>query len=301
MRQMLNLNIYAKIRQVATSSMFKEKILVFSHFKSLFLLLCLVSADVLMIAAQENKTEEKPKKEEKKETKQQKLDPKNLTAEQVAESVVYVYSGATGREGLKQIRRTTIESGRLSLTNADGTNNRVTYERRVLRGENLEKERVRLDQEFPNAKYALIYNDKKIVGLYNESVFAPRDDASKAFQNQIWHGLEALLRYKENGSTLELSGREKFMGVDFYVLQVTDKENRKTKFFISAKTFRVMWLEYTDETVKYVRKFYDYRAAQGTLVPYRTVLLANDKQIEETTISTSTFGQKLDEEIFKAN
>lgn len=273
-----------------------------SHFKSLFLLVSLVLAGVLLTAAQEAaKTPEKPKKEEKKDTKQQKIDPKNLNAEQVAESVVFVYGGLSGRQGLAQIRKTTIESGKVSLTNPDGTNDRINYERRVLRGENLEKERVRLDQEFPNAKYALIYSDNKIVGLFNETVFTPREDASKAFQNQIWHGLEALLRYKENGSTLKLNGREKFMGIDFYVLEVTDKENRKTRFYVSAKTFRVMWLEYTEEEVNYTRKFYDYRYAQGTLVPYRTVLLANNKQIEETTVLTSTFGQKLDEEIFKAN
>ena len=272
-----------------------------SHFKSIFLLISLTLTSVLLVAAQEAQPTATPKKEEKKSSKQQKADPKNVTAEQVAESVIFIYSNSGGREGLKQIRRTTIESGTLSLTNADGTNDRVNYERRILRGDNLEKERIRLDQEFPNAKYALIYNDKKIVGLYNESIFTPRDDASKAFQNQIWHGLEALLRYKENGSTLTLNGREKFMGVDFYVLQVNDKENRKTKFYVSAQTFRVMWLEYTDESVKYVRKFYDYRYAQGTLVPYRTVLLADGKQIEETTVSTSTFGQKLDEAIFNAN
>jgi len=275
---------------------------VFSQFKLLFLLIFLVSASALSVFAQpENKTPEKTKKEEKKPVKQQKFDPQNATAEQIAEYTVFVYAGLSGREGLKQIRRTTIESGKLSITNADGTNEKVNYEKRILRGENLEKERIRLDQEFPNAKYALIYNDNKIVGLFNESVFTPREDATKAFQNQIWHGLEALLRYKENGSTLRLSGREKFMGLDFYTLEVTDKENRKTKFFISAKTFRVMWLEYMEDAVKYTRRFYDYRYAQGTLVPYRTVLLANDKQIEETTISSSTFGQKLDEAVFQTN
>jgi hypothetical protein len=278
---------------------------VVSHFKSLFLLISLVLTSVLLVAAQDNKlvdkpkTDEKPKKEEKKDTKQQKVDlSKNANADQVAESAIYIYGGAGGREGLKQIRKTTIESGKLSLVNADGTNDQINYERRIMRGENLEKERIRLDQEFPNAKYALIYTDNKIVGLYNETVFTPREDASKAFQNQIWHGLEALLRYKENGSTLELKGREKSMGVDYYALEVTDKEKRKTKFFVSAKTFRVMWLEYTEDGVKYVRRFYDYRYAQGTLVPYRSVLLANDKQIEETTVSTSTFGQKLEEAIF---
>ncbi len=308
---MPDFHIYAKIRRMQIQSNMQGENLVFSHFKSLFLLISFVLVSITGLAAQDTKKPEKPKKEDKreskkeskKESKQQKAEVlKNPTAEQIAESVIYVYGGLVGgREGLKQIRRTTIESGKLNITNADGTREQVTYEKRILRGDNLEKERVRLDQEFPNAKYALIYNDKKIVGLYNDSVFTPREEAAKAFQNQIWHGLEALLRYKENDSTVKLNGREKAMGVDYYPLEVSDKENRKTKFFISAKTFRVMWLEYTEDTVKYQRKFYDYRLAQGTLVPYRTILSANDKQIEESTISISTFGQKLDEEIFKAN
>jgi hypothetical protein len=244
-------------------------------------------------AATPEKKEEKPPKN---------ADSKNVTAEQVAESVIVVYGGSlAGRENLKQIRRTTIENGKMIVTNAEGVNEQVAYARRVTRGDSLEKEKIRLDQEFPNAKYALIYNDNKVVGLYNDSAFTPREDAAKAFQNQIWHGLEALLRDKENGSTLNLVGREKSGGVDLYTLEVTDKEKRQTKFYISAKTFKVLWLEYTADGVKYKRKFYDYRYAQGTLVPYRIVLLADDKQIEEATVSTSTFGQKLDEEIYKAN
>ena len=88
------------------------------------------------------------------------------------------------------------------------------------------------------------------------------------------------------------------MSVEFYVLDVTDKQNRKTRFYISTKTLRVMMLEYTEDTVKYRRKFYDYNYAQGTLVPFRTVLWANDKQIEETNIQTISFGQRVEENVF---
>jgi hypothetical protein len=95
-------------------------------------------------------------------------------------------------------------------------------------------------------------------------------------------------------------GREKHMGVDYYVVDVTDKQNHKMRFFVSAKTFRVMMLEYEDEGVKYKRKFYNYNYAQGTLVPYRTVLYANDKVVEETEIGTVTYGQKIDEALFSA-
>jgi len=86
--------------------------------------------------------------------------------------------------------------------------------------------------------------------------------------------------------------------VEFHLLDATDKQNRKTRFYISTKTLRVMMLEYAQDEVKYRRKFYDYNYAQGTLVPFRTVLWANDKQIEETNIQTISFGQKVEEGVF---
>lgn len=268
-----------------------------SRFKSLFLLFFALACASPAAAQNAASTPEKTSKQTQKAAKPLALDLKNLNAEQLAQVTILAFGG----EGLKNIRRTTIENGKLNITDAEGKSEQVNYERRIMRGDSLDKERIRLDQEFPNAKYALIYNDNKIVGLYNDSIFTPREDAAKAFQNQIWHGLEALLRYKENGSTVKLAGREKMMGVDLYILDVTDKENRQTRFYISAKQFRVLWLEYTDGDVKYTRKFYDYRPAQQTLLPYRTVLLANGKQIEESNVSTTTFGQKLDEGIFKSN
>ena len=44
---------------------------------------------------------------------------------------------------------------------------------------------------------------------------------------------------------------------------------------------------------------HDYNYAQGTLVPYKTVLWADDKVVEETSVGTITFGQKVDEDLFK--
>jgi hypothetical protein len=61
-----------------------------------------------------------------------------------------------------------------------------------------------------------------------------------------------------------------------------------------------MMLEYEEDGVKYRRKFYDYRYAQGTLVPFHTTLTADDKLVEETDVLTVTFGQKVDDELFKS-
>lgn len=225
----------------------------------------------------------------------------NITAEGVAESVILVYGYPRGRETLNHIRKTTYERGKITLTNSTGLVEKADYERWTLRGDSLEKERIRLNQEYPNARFALIYKDDKIFGIFNEQVFEPTDEASKKFENQTWRGIEGLLRYKENGSTLKLDGKEKVMGVEFYRLDVTDKQDRKTRFFVSTKSLRVMMLEYTEGAIKYRRKFYDYNYVQGTLVFSRTVLWADGKQVEETDISIVSFGQRIDESIFQAS
>lgn len=305
---------------IVNFSDFKEKEFLHLNSKSLILSFLLVLIGAVFINAQTTaapqasptpqiapktaeteKDKKSAKKEEKKAEKPAPVDPKNPTAEQVAETVIVIYgNNVAGRQVLNQIRKTAIERGKTSITNADGTVEKVNYEKRVMRGDNFDKEKIRYDQESPNTKYALIYNDNKVVGIFNETVFTPRDDASKAFQNQLWHGIDALLRYKENGATVKLDGREKFMGVEYHILDLTDKEGRQTRYFVSTKTFRVLWLEYKDNDVKYTRRFYDYRIAQGTLVPYRSVLFANDKQVEETQILTVTYGQKVDETAFQA-
>ncbi|HEX8638690.1 MAG TPA: hypothetical protein VF692_11545 [Pyrinomonadaceae bacterium] len=268
----------------------------FSHFKSICLAFILALTALAPVSAQEEKKPEKPKKEEKKSSNNN----ANATADQVAETTILVYGLGGGRQTLNQIRKTTIERGRINTINAEGNSEQTNYQRWTLRADSLEKEKIRVDQELPNAKYALVYDGSKLFGIYNDSVFSPREDAAKSFDAQVWHGLEALLRYKENESKLDLGGREKITGVDFHLLDVTDKQNRKTRFYISAKTYRVMMLEYEQDGTKYRRKFHDYNYAQGTLVPFRTVLYAGDKKIEETQTLTITFGQKVEDNMFQA-
>ena len=274
------------------------------HFRNITTVACLFGAVSLSAFSQETKPSPSPTSGA---NSQQNLAPNTkgaktpATAEAVAESAIIIYGGLGGRKTLEQIRKTSIERGKMSLINAQGQTEPVIYQKVSIRGENLDKERIRIDQEYPSLKYSLVFSDAKTFGLYNETIFTPRGDATRQFENRIFHGIEALLRYKENGSTLELSGHEKLMGVDFYVLDLTDKAGRKTRFYISSKTYRVMMIDYEDEGIKYRRKFYNYNYAQGTLVPFRSTLMANDKVIEESEILTVTYGQKVGEELFKAS
>ena len=229
-------------------------------------------------------------------------DDKAVTAEGVAELVVF----ATGtREGLLQVRRNGIESGRMTRVVADGRTEESSYVRRFIRGENSVKDKVRFDQKSPTVEYALVYGDGRTWGIINGAPFTPREEATANFLSQEWHDLDALLRYKEDGSTVSLVGKEKQKGLEMYVLDLTDKEQRRTRYYISVRSGRVLWLEYEatpasgSKPVKYMKRFYDYRAAQGTLFPYRSVLFEDGKQIQETRVLTITYGVKMEDSLFQ--
>ena len=239
--------------------------------------------------------------------KPQKVDPKIpkvITGEQVADSAVFLYGG---RELLAKIRRNGLERGRICKPTCDvGKTEEASYERRFVRGESMDKDKIRLDQKMPTLEYSLIYGSGQLFGIINGSPFTPRQDAADTFLAQHRHSIDNLLRYKENGSTLNFVGRDKQKGLDLYVLDVIDKDKRSTRYYISAKTLHVLWLEYEEPApgsstpLKYSRKFMDYRIAQGTLVFYRTVLFEDGKQIQETRILNVTYGVKLDDALFKS-
>ncbi len=243
----------------------------------------------------EKKDEKKPQQSKSKDAAQ------NFTAEQIVETTIVFYAFPGGRQVLNQIRKTEMERGKLVLTNADGTITNANYQRWAVRGENGGKEKIRLDQELPTARFSLVQSDDKVFGIYNESVFQPREDAAVAFQNKIFHSIDALLWYKETGSTIVSAGRDKVLGVDYHLIDLTDKQGRKTRFYISAKSFRVMMLDYETGGVKHTRKFRDYRYAQGVLVPFYSELRTGDKVIEEMQVGTVTFGQKIDDALFAAS
>jgi hypothetical protein len=259
------------------------------------------------------KTAPPPVQEAKRKQQQAKAvqlkDLKNPTAEQVAEIVVAVYGGNFGRAMLNQVRHNGVEDGRITRTNAQGQPEEITYEQRFVHGESLAKDKIRVDQKTPAMEYALVYNAGQIWGIINGTPFTPREDATHDFLASTYHGIDALLRYKENGSTLAYVRRDKQKNIDLWIIDLMDKEKRRTRYYISANpdvrlVGRVLWLEYEEpnalgETVKYRRTFHEYRLAQNTLVPFRSVLYQGDKQLEEVRINTVTYGVKMDDTYFQ--
>ena len=224
-----------------------------------------------------------------------------FTAEQIVESTILIYGT---RPGLEQIRRNGIERGKITRFPATGNPEEADYERRFIRGENLEKDKIRLDQKLPTMEYSLIFGDGKLWGLINGAAFTPRQDATANFISQHHHSIDSLLRYKECGYTITMAGKDQQKGLDLFLIDLVDKEGRKTRYYISARSLRVLWLEYEEGNpggvpVKYTRKFLDYRVVQQTLVPYRTVLVEDGRQSQESRVLTITYGVKVSDSIFQ--
>ena len=270
-------------------------------FRSLSALIALAAFFVSMASPGHSQTPAAPqtsRQETKQDTKQQ--DTK-YTAEQIVESVILIYGT---RPGLDQIRRYGVERGRITRFPTQGSPEEANYERRFVRGESLEKDKIRLDQKLPSMEYSLIFGEGKLWGLINGAAFTPRQDTAANFISQHHHSIDSLLRYKECGSTVTLVGKEQQKGLDLYVVDLVDKEKRKTRYYISARSLRVLWLEYEEGVpagtpVKYQRKFMDYRLVQQTLAPYRIVLFEDGRQSQETRVLTITYGVKVSDSIFK--
>ena len=226
---------------------------------------------------------------------------KTYTAEQIAETVVLVFGS---RQGMAQIRRTGVERGTITRTAEDGRSESIPYSRVFKRGDTYEKDKIRLDQRLPSLEYSLIYTDGKVTGLLRGTPFTPREADVTTIMSDRLHGLDTLLRYKESGATVKFVGNESQKGLELWVLELSDKSGNATRYYVSSKTGRVLWLEYEQQTAagqpptKFKRTFHDYRVVQGTLVPYRTVLYEGDRKIEESQVLTVTYGVKTEDSVF---
>jgi hypothetical protein len=264
--------------------------------------LALASASFAPAAAAAQDTQQDKKKEQAKPVEDARQGKgKTYTADQIAETVVLVFGS---RPGMAQIRRTGVERGTITRTAEDGRSESIPYSRVFKRGDTYEKDKIRLDQRLPSIEYSLIYSEGKVTGLLRGTPFTPKDaDVSTIMSDRV-HGLDALLRYKESGATVKFVGNESQKGLELWVIELSDKGGNATRYYISSKTGRVLWLEYDQPTTpgsppgKFRRTFHDYRVVQGTLVPYRTVLYEGDRKIEESQVMTVTYGVKTEDSVF---
>jgi hypothetical protein len=273
------------------------------------------------------------KKEEKKESKQKdtgkvaspkeiEKDKKKVEAapevkytpgETLAEYVIIAYGT---RPALQTARANIQEEGtiRLATDQGDMTGN---YNLRHSRREKSTQDLLRVDLELTppenasaatkSIKYIVAYNGASVWSAQNNQYINPRPEAEAAFLAQLTHDYTSLLRYKEDGSTVELKKTETVVGVECNVLEMTSPDGTKTTYWISGKTYRILHLEYAltlgqgQQPIKYRISFFytPFRVIQNTLVPTRRVMTQDGKFVQEITITQLNYATKFDAEIFQ--
>ena len=272
-------------------------------------------------SAQEPKQE--PKQTEKKDTgkiptekeieaarKKQAAEPKLTPAEGVVEVAILAYGG---RQQLQNARANVQEQGTIRLATDQGDSTGTFMLRSIRRDKSWEDLlRVDLDLTPPGAEsqsgvdYTIAFNGASVWSAQNDRYLTTRPEVEEAFKAQLVRDYITLLRYKEDGSKIELKDPETIVGLQAYVVELTLPDGKKTKYWLSAKTFRILHLEYEVKTAEgqptKFRISYYYtppRVAQNTLVPTRRVMTQDGKFVQEISISTLNFSQKLDQEIFQ--
>jgi hypothetical protein len=234
-------------------------------------------------------------------------------AELVVETAIIAYGG---RANLKTSRSAIREEGTIRLATEQGDASGAYTLREMQRDKSFE-DLLRTDLELtpPDAarkagapskiKYTLAFNGASVWASQNEQYITPSPESEAAFRSQLSHDYMSLLRYKEDGSKIELIGPETVVGIDTQVMDLTLPNGEKTRYWISAKTYRILHLEYDlklpDGSMGRIRVSYypPYRVVQNTLVPTRIVMEQGGRFVQEIILHSFSYAAKLEPEIFQ--
>jgi hypothetical protein len=233
-------------------------------------------------------------------------------AEILAETVIFAYGG---RLALKAARASISEQGTIRLATDRGDISGAFTLRRVQKDKSwVDLFRTDLEIDVPESaqragspakiKYTMTFNGASVWGAQNDQYLSPAPDSELAFRSQLVHDYTTLLRYKEDGSTVEVVGPETVAGIDTQALDLTLPSGEKTRFWISSKTYRILHLEYqvklpdSSTTKVQVHYYPPYKVVQNTLVPTRRKMEQDGKFVQEITLNQISYSAKLDPDIF---
>lgn len=255
---------------------------------------------------------EKAKKQEEAKGNQTKI----TQGEAIAEFAIIAYGS---RKQLDIARAAIQEGGTIRLATESGDLS-GSYLLRSIRKEKSSQDLLRVDLELsppdtpqgqspPPIKYVIGFNGASVWSAQNGQYVNLRAGADIAFRGQLTHEYMALLRYKEDGSKVDFVGPETVVGVATNVLDLTSPDGEKTRFWLSAKTYRVLHCEYelklaegqapTKYRVDYYYTPFSGAVVQNTLVPVRREMKQDGKFVQEIKLVNIVYSAKLEPEIFQ--
>lgn len=310
----------------------RYRMFLFRSISAGIILLALIGSPAFFFAsAQEKQPEKKPDPAQKSDNKvptQKEIEeerknkekgkagqPQLSQVEIIAEATIFAYGG---RQQLEAARKSLQEEGNIRLATDQGDIT-GTYVIRTSRRDKswLDLMRTDLDLAPPEEaqrqgapstiKYTIAFNGASIWSAQNNQYVAARPEAEASYKAQLVHDYSALLRYKEDGSKLELKEPETVVGVPTYVVELTTPDGEKTRYWVSKNSFRIVHAEYelkvADQAspIKYRISYYytPVKVVQNTLVPARKVMLQDGKFTQEMTVTSLNSLAKFEPEVFQ--
>ncbi|MBI3950049.1 MAG: hypothetical protein HY314_06305 [Acidobacteria bacterium] len=164
----------------------------------------------------------------------------------------------------------------------------------------------RIDLKLATApKFTIAFDGTRVWGAEENTPVVLYLRSEAAMKADLIHNYEAFLRSQELGAKLEYGGEEKRSGIPLYVVDMKHADGSTTRYYISAKTWRILHLEYEfsvpsqSQPIRVRESFYDFRVVQNTLAPFRIVRYEDDHLVQETNFSEVTFGVQVDKSIFE--
>ncbi|HEX4951053.1 MAG TPA: hypothetical protein VFZ34_30630 [Blastocatellia bacterium] len=179
---------------------------------------------------------------------------------------------------------------------------------KFIRKPKLMEDLVILELDLPDTKFTMGFDGQKTWATNNGERTELSPELSDAFRSSYAHSYEALLRYKEDGSKLEYVDTKKIASYEIDTLDLIMAEGTRTRYEVSRRSGRVLYLEYESKPttpdakpVKYRLHFKDFKFVQNNtvVIPYTTVVYENGVIVEERTVIEVAFSGQLDEKIFK--
>jgi hypothetical protein len=261
---------------------------------------------------------------DRKKLEQQKGKPNAPVFTQAEANVELAIVAYGGRPQLNIARAVIHEEGTIRLATEQG-DLIGGYKLRSIRKEKSWLDLLRVDLELtpsdaaggganvPAIKYVVGFNGASVWSAQNNQYVNARPEAEIAFRAQLTREYTALLRYKEDGSKVEYVGTETVVGVDTTVLDLTNPNGEKTRYWISTGspkkpgTFRILHAEYEltlsegKPPIKYHIAYYytPLKVVQNTLVPARRVMTQDGKFVQEILVTNINYSAKFAPEIFQ--
>lgn len=202
-------------------------------------------------------------------------------------------TNGTIKNNLKLINGDQVREGRSTL--------------KFIRKPKLMEDLVILELDLPDTKFTMGFDGQKTWATNNGERTELTPELSEAFRSSYAHSYEALLRYKEDGSKLEYVDTKKIASLEIDTIDLTMGDGTKTRYEVSRRSGRVLYLEYETKPtspeakpIKYRLHYKDFKVVQNSIIiPYKTVVYENDVIVEERTVIEAAFSGQLEEKIFK--